>query len=89
MLNMMISNIAIEFHRTNPNTKVLALHPGTVSTRPSEPFSKNVAPEKLFSIDSSVNCLLKVIENTEKKPRGVSMPGTAKKYLGNISVWKQ
>ncbi len=70
MLNMMISNIAIEFHRTNPNTKVLALHPGTVSTRLSEPFSKNLAPEKLFSIDYSVNCLLDVIKNTEKKPRG-------------------
>ena len=51
MLNMMLSNIAIEFHRTNPNTKVLALHPGTVCTRLGDPFSKNVTPENFFSIN--------------------------------------
>ena len=57
MINMIIINIAIEFHRTNLNTKVLALRPGTIHNKVIEPFGKNVAPEKLFSIDYSVNCL--------------------------------
>ena len=69
LLNMMISNIAIEFHSTNPNNNVLALHSGTVVTRLIEPFSKNLVPKKLFCIDESVNCLLVVIKNTEKKPK--------------------
>ena len=68
MLNMMISNIAIEFHLTNPNNNILTLHSVTVVTRLIEPFSKNLVPEKLFCIDESVNCLLEVINNTEKKP---------------------
>ena len=70
MINMIIINIAIEFHRTNLNTKVLALRLGTVDSKASEPFGKNVAPEKLFSINYSVNCLLGVIKNTEREPRG-------------------
>ena len=70
MINMIIINIAIEFHRTNLNTKVLALRPGIIHSNVSEPFGKNVAPEKLFSINYSVNCLLGVINNTEREPRG-------------------
>ena len=67
---MMIINIEIEFHRINPNTKVLALHSGIINTKVIEPLSKNVAPEKPFRIEYSVNCLLEVIKNTEWKPRG-------------------
>ena len=70
MINMIIINIAIEFHRTNLSTKVLALRPGTIHNKVIEPFGKNVAPEKLFSIDYSVNCLLGVSKNTEREPRG-------------------
>ena len=69
-LNMMIRNIAIEYHRSCPNTKVLALHPGTVDTRLSEPFSKNVAPEKLFSVDYSVQQLLEVLQSSARSPQG-------------------
>ena len=57
MINTIIINIAIEFHRTNLNTKLLALRPGIIHNKVIEPFGKNVAPEKLFSIDYSVNCL--------------------------------
>ena len=57
MINMIIIYIAIEFHQTNLNTKVLALRPGTIHYKVIEPFGENVAPEKLFSIDYSVNCL--------------------------------
>mgnify|MGYP003313153683 CR=1 FL=1 len=52
MLNMMLSNIAIEFNRGCPNVKVLALHPGTVDTNLSSPFSKNMDPDHLFTPES-------------------------------------
>ena len=66
---MVISNLAIGFYPTNQNNNVLTLHSGRVVTRLIEPFSKNLVPEKLFCIDESVNCLLEVIKNTEKKTK--------------------
>ena len=37
-LNMLIKTAAIEFGRTKPNTALIALHPGTVNSRLSQPF---------------------------------------------------
>ena len=37
-LNMLLKTAAIELRRTQPNTKVIALHPGTVNSRLSKPF---------------------------------------------------
>jgi NAD(P)-dependent dehydrogenase (short-subunit alcohol dehydrogenase family) len=37
-LNMLIKTTAIEFRRTQPNTKLIALHPGTVNSQLSKPF---------------------------------------------------
>ncbi len=37
-LNMMIKTAAIELKRTQPNTVLVALHPGTVVSRLSQPF---------------------------------------------------
>jgi len=37
-LNMLLKTTAIELRRTQPNTKVIALHPGTVNSRLSKPF---------------------------------------------------
>lgn len=62
-LNMFVKTIAIEYSRTNPQTIVISLHPGTTNTRLSFPFQKNVQPEKLFSVELCVNQLLSVINN--------------------------
>jgi NAD(P)-dependent dehydrogenase (short-subunit alcohol dehydrogenase family) len=70
MLNMMLSNIAIEFNRSCPNVKVLALHPGTVDTNLSSPFSKNMDSEHLFTPEYSVTRMMDVIEKTDKNPLG-------------------
>ena len=70
MLNMMLSNIAIEFNRSCPNVKVLALHPGTVDTNLSSPFSKNMDPDHLFTPEYSVKRMLDVIESVDKNPLG-------------------
>jgi NAD(P)-dependent dehydrogenase (short-subunit alcohol dehydrogenase family) len=37
-LNMLLKTTAIELRRTQANTKVIALHPGTVNSRLSKPF---------------------------------------------------
>jgi NAD(P)-dependent dehydrogenase (short-subunit alcohol dehydrogenase family) len=69
-LNMLMSNIAIEFHRVAPQTKVVALHPGTVATNLSAPFQKNVAAEKLFTVEYSVASMMESLEKTTKNPLG-------------------
>ena len=47
-LNMGLKSAAIELARRAKGIKLVAFHPGTVDTPLSEPFQKNVAPEKLF-----------------------------------------
>lgn len=60
-LNMPIETASIEYHRTSPQTILLALHPGTTNTHLSKPFQASVPPEKLFSVDRTVAQLLDVI----------------------------
>ena len=48
----------------------MALHPGTTDTRLSQPFQKNVPPEKLFPVEHTVNLLAKVISGLEQKDSG-------------------
>jgi hypothetical protein len=58
---MFLKTIAIEYSRKSPQTIVAALHPGTTDTRLSQPFQRNVPPEKLFSTERTVRQLLAVI----------------------------
>jgi len=47
--NMVLKNLSIEWQRTAPNIRVVALHPGTTDTGLSKPFQRGVKAEKLFS----------------------------------------
>lgn len=69
-LNMLLRTTAIEYSRRCPQTVVVALHPGTTDTRLSQPFQKNVPPEKLFSVEHTVSLLLSVIEGLNFKDSG-------------------
>ncbi|MEA5570750.1 SDR family NAD(P)-dependent oxidoreductase [Calothrix sp. UHCC 0171] len=69
-LNMLMRNVSIEYARTCPKTIVVTLHPGTTDTNLSRPFQKNVAPEKLFTVERTVNQLLTVIEQLEPSDTG-------------------
>ncbi|WP_026733594.1 SDR family NAD(P)-dependent oxidoreductase [Fischerella sp. PCC 9605] len=69
-LNMLMRNVAIEYARTSPKTVVVTLHPGTTDTRLSQPFQKNVPPEKLFSVERTVNQLLAVLEKLQIEDSG-------------------
>ena len=64
-LNMFVKTISIEYSRRCPKTIVVALHPGTTDTRLSQPFQKNVPPEKLFSVERTVTQLLSVMSGLD------------------------
>ena len=51
---MLMRTTAIEYKRSSPKTIVVTLHPGTTDTHLSQPFQKNVPPEKLFSVERTV-----------------------------------
>ncbi len=69
-LNQIVKNFSIELKRINKNAIALALQPGTVESRFSEPFKKNVSKNKLFSPDYSVGLLSQVIENSSLNESG-------------------
>jgi hypothetical protein len=66
----LMKTAAIEYSRKSPNTIITLLHPGTTDTRLSAPFQRNVPPEKLFSIERTVDQLWTVLEQLELKDSG-------------------
>jgi NAD(P)-dependent dehydrogenase (short-subunit alcohol dehydrogenase family) len=69
-LNMFMRTTAIEYGRKSPNTIIALLHPGTTDTRLSQPFQRNVPPEKLFSIERTVAQLWAVLDRLEPASSG-------------------
>jgi len=69
-LNMVMRNTAIEIGRFNKNSIFVSLHPGTVDSHLSEPFKKNVKPEKLFTAEFAVSNLLNVLSSLTPKDTG-------------------
>ena len=69
-LNMLIRTVAIEQARLLPESIVVTLHPGTVDTPLSRPFSKRVEASKLFSPTLAASQLLQVINGLEQKDSG-------------------
>ena len=69
-LNMLIKNFAIELARTNKLAKVIGLHPGTVDTRLSKPFQRNVPENKLFTPEFAAISMASVISNLHDNESG-------------------
>lgn len=69
-LNMFMRTTAIEYKRTCPRAIVVTLHPGTTDTQLSQPFQRNVPPEKLFSVDRTVKQLLAVLDQLQERDSG-------------------
>lgn len=69
-LNQIIKNFSIEAKRTNSSGIIIGLQPGTVKSKLSEPFQKNVKKGKLFLPEDSVDSLVKVIENVMQNDSG-------------------
>lgn len=66
-LNMFMRTAAIELARKRPLAVCLALHPGTVETKLSDPFSGN---RERFTPDRSAELLLDVIDRTQAADTG-------------------
>lgn len=69
-LNMMLRTAAIELSRRSPNAIVVGLHPGTVDTSLSSPFTKKLKADKLFSPTESAAMLLGVIDGLATEDTG-------------------
>jgi NAD(P)-dependent dehydrogenase (short-subunit alcohol dehydrogenase family) len=69
-LNMFLKTAAIEQARRLPQSIVVALHPGTVDTSLSQPFTRSVEPQKLFSAAYSAGELLRVIDSLDVDDSG-------------------
>lgn len=69
-LNMVVKTTAIEASRSNRQAVVIGLHPGTVRSHLSEPFSQNVPEEKLFTPEYSVEKLDAVLDSVSIEQSG-------------------
>ena len=69
-LNMFLRTAAIEQARRLPQSIVVALHPGTVDTSLSQPFTRSVEPQKLFSAAYSAGEMLRVIDSLDVDDSG-------------------
>lgn len=68
--NMALKTLSIEWQRTAPSVRVVALHPGTTDTKLSAPFQSRVPPEKLFTAEQSAGYLLTQLERAHDFPSG-------------------
>ena len=69
-LNQTMKTLAIEHARRRPDGVVASLHPGTVATNLSEPFSSRVPPAKLFKPEIAAAHLLRVIDGLTETDSG-------------------
>jgi NAD(P)-dependent dehydrogenase (short-subunit alcohol dehydrogenase family) len=78
-LNMLIKTAAIEFARTKPNTALVAIHPGTVNSRLSQPFrGEQIGGPPL----DAASDMLGVIESLNKEDSGTFIS-----YSGERLPW--
>ena len=69
-LNMLMRCMALEYRRSHPQLIIAGLHPGTVDSRLSEPFQRNVPAGKLFTPDYAAERLLTVMEGLQPEHSG-------------------
>ena len=86
-LNQMVAGAALELGRAAPKGRkrkvtVVALHPGTVDTGLSAPFSARVKPEKLFTPERAAGDLLSVIDGLGQEDSGSFLA-----YDGSAIPW--
>lgn len=69
-LNMLVRTMAIEQTRSAPESVVVALHPGTVDTSLSQPFTKRTPQSQLFTPAMSATKMLGVIDALSPEQTG-------------------
>jgi NAD(P)-dependent dehydrogenase (short-subunit alcohol dehydrogenase family) len=76
--NQLVRTLAVEMKRLNPRAACVLLHPGTVATPLSAPFSANVPAEKLFTPERAAGHLLDIVATLgpEDTGRFIAWDGT-------------
>lgn len=69
-LNQFLKTLSIEWKRGARESIAVAFHPGTVNTPLSEPFQRNVPPEKLFDRPRAAKQLLSVLSGLKAEDTG-------------------
>lgn len=69
-LNMLLATLAIEHARSRPDSVVVGLHPGTVNSNLSQPFTGNLREGLLFSPKDAATYLLEVIDRLSAADTG-------------------
>jgi len=69
-LNMLLKTLSIEQARLRPQSIVVGLHPGTVDTGLSRPYSKRTPPENIFSPETSAGHLVTVLDGISPADSG-------------------
>jgi NAD(P)-dependent dehydrogenase (short-subunit alcohol dehydrogenase family) len=69
-LNMMIRTLAVEWMRLPRPIGCFALHPGTVATNLSAPFSQNLSTKQVFNTDEAAAKLLYVLHSLSAEHSG-------------------
>ena len=80
-LNMIVKNASIESSRSNKNSIVIALHPGTVDSKLSKSFQKSINKDKIFTPDYSVQRLTDIIYKLQKIDTGKIFAWDGKEIL--------
>jgi NAD(P)-dependent dehydrogenase (short-subunit alcohol dehydrogenase family) len=78
-LNMLIKTAAIEFGRTKPNSALIALHPGTVNSRLSQPFRGEQIGRPALDAASD---MLRLIRRLGREDSGCFFPIQVKSFHG-------
>lgn len=69
-LNMLLKTNAVELSRIKSDALCVALHPGTVDTRLSAPFQRNIPSRTMVSPEMAATRMLKVVNALEQSDSG-------------------
>ena len=67
---MYLKTLALEQTRRRPQSIVVGLHPGTVATALSAPFTRRASDRKVFTPEQSAGYLLEVINRLTAEDSG-------------------
>ena len=68
--NMFTRSLSVELRRRHRGIVCVALHPGTVDTRLSQPFQDRVPPDRLFTPERAAGQLLEVLDGLGPQDNG-------------------
>ena len=69
-LNMLIKTLSIELSYSNKNAICIGLHPGTVDTQLSKPFTQKFKNKKVFTKEEAGGYLIKTLNNINHNDTG-------------------